>query len=122
MSKKSFHLSDILSVSTGCLVSRNHMGGVYQVLNHMTGDNLFTHQLLVANPIMQKELIRQLPFLEGIPKPTDLKNAEDCDVWVGNLAAVVGEWHAVESAEHLWVDHDAMSDLADVLDGKHKDI
>jgi hypothetical protein len=107
MSKKSFHLSDILSVSTGCLVSRNHMGGVHQVLNHMTGDNLFTHQL---------------PFLEGIPKPSDLKNAQDCDVWVGNLAAVVGEWHAVESAEHLWVDHDAMSDLADVLDGKHKDI
>lgn len=40
-----FHISDILSITTGRLVSNRHMEGIYAILNHMTGDNLFTHQL-----------------------------------------------------------------------------
>ena len=40
-----FHISDILSITTGRLVSNRHIEGIYAILNHMTGDNLFTHQL-----------------------------------------------------------------------------
>lgn len=41
----SFHIGDILSITTGRLVSPRHIDGVYDILNWMTGDNLFTHQL-----------------------------------------------------------------------------
>ena len=42
---KLFHISDVLSVTTGRLVSSRHMDGIYEILNFLTGDNLFTHQL-----------------------------------------------------------------------------
>ena len=42
---RDFHIGDILSVTTGRLVSPRRMDGVYDILNFMTGDNLFTHQL-----------------------------------------------------------------------------
>ena len=42
---RNFHLSDILSITTGRLVSTRHMEGVYEILNWMTQDDLFTHQL-----------------------------------------------------------------------------
>lgn len=42
---KLFHISDVLSVTTGRLVSSRHMEGIYDILNFLTGDNLFTHQL-----------------------------------------------------------------------------
>ena len=42
---KSFHISDILSVTTGRLVSSRHMDGIYDILNFLTGDSLYTHQL-----------------------------------------------------------------------------
>ena len=42
---KMFHISDVLSVTTGRLVSYRHMDGIYDVLNFLTGDNMFTHQL-----------------------------------------------------------------------------
>lgn len=42
---KRFHLGDVLSITTGHLLSPRHMEGVYEILNHMTGDQLFTHQL-----------------------------------------------------------------------------
>jgi hypothetical protein len=35
-----FHLGDVLTITTGRLVSPRHMDGVYDVLNFMTGDNL----------------------------------------------------------------------------------
>lgn len=40
-----FHLGDILSITTGRLVSPRHMDGIYDILNFLTDDNLFTHQL-----------------------------------------------------------------------------
>lgn len=45
MNTRNFHLGDILSVTTGCLLSPRRMEGVYDILNFMTADNLFTHQL-----------------------------------------------------------------------------
>jgi len=45
MATKDFHISDILSITDGRLVSTRHMDGIYEILNFMTGDNLFTHQL-----------------------------------------------------------------------------
>jgi hypothetical protein len=35
----------VLSITTGRLLAPNGIGGVYEILNWMTGDNLYTHQL-----------------------------------------------------------------------------
>jgi len=43
---KLFHIGDVLSITTGRLVSPSHMDGVCSILAFMTGDdNLFTHAL-----------------------------------------------------------------------------
>lgn len=118
MATKSFLLGDILTVSTGVLLTS--MDSVYYILNHMTQDNLFTHQLLIANPIMRSELIRQLPFLEDIAKPVGLSTREGCDGWIASQVCLYGEWHAIKSAEHLWVAHTALGDLNDIWEGKYR--
>lgn len=110
---KTFHLSDILSVSTGTLVSRDHIGGVYNVLNHMTEDNLYTHQLLLAAPVMRPELERQFPWLKDITAP-ELQGEAECVAWVASVAAVHGEYHEVESAPSLWGKHDPLTDLTNI--------
>jgi hypothetical protein len=96
------------------------MDSVYYILNHMTQDNLFTHQLLIASPIMRDELMRQLPFLEDIVKPVGLRTREDCDGWIAVQVSLYGEWHGVESAEHLWVGHTMFGDLNDIWEGKYR--
>lgn len=119
MATKSFHLGDILTVSTGTLVSS--MDGVHHILNHMTQDNLFTHQILIASPIMRDELIRQLPFLGQVEKPEELRTREECDAWVASVSKVYGDWHGVESAERLWVGHTMFGDLNDIMEGKYRE-
>lgn len=55
---KNFHIGDILSITTDFLVSPRGMDGIYDILNFITNDNLFTHQL----PRVAKEC---RPFLLG---------------------------------------------------------
>ncbi len=65
MEKKKFHIGDILSITTGRLVSNRHIDGVYDILNFMTGDNLFTHQLPRAAEECRPSLIGQFPQFES---------------------------------------------------------
>lgn len=58
-----FHIGDILSVTTGYLVSPSGMSGVYEILNYMTGDDLFTHQLPRAAEACRGPLLTQHPQL-----------------------------------------------------------
>lgn len=60
---KAFHISDILSITTGRLVSSRHIAGVYDILNFLTGDNLFTHQLPRASRECEPYLRRRFPQL-----------------------------------------------------------
>lgn len=84
-----FHLGDILSVTTGVLLSPERMGGVYKILGFMTGESLFTHQLPRAAKQCRPWLVKQFPQLAGINVP-ELQPG-DVDAWVQKLAARVGE-------------------------------
>ena len=66
MSTKKFSLGKVLSITTGALVSENHIDGVYEILNHMTGQSVYTHQLGVAAEKCKPELLKEHPQLAGI--------------------------------------------------------
>lgn len=59
--KKSFSIGQILSASSGILMCE--IGGVYEILNFLTGDNLFTHQLPRAFRECRPHILRQHPTL-----------------------------------------------------------
>ena len=61
--ERKFHLGDVLSVTMGRLISPRHIDGVYDILNFMTGDDLFTHQLPRANDECKPFLLEQFPQL-----------------------------------------------------------
>jgi hypothetical protein len=60
---KQFHIGDILSVTTGRLVSSRHIDGLYEILNFLTGDELYTHQLPRAMRECEPWLKTQFPYL-----------------------------------------------------------
>lgn len=63
MQTKKFHLGDVLSITTSYLISPRGFDGVYDILNFMTGDNLFTHQLPRACNECKPYLVEQFPQL-----------------------------------------------------------
>lgn len=86
---KKYHLGDILSITTGRLVSLRHIDGVYDILNFMTNDNLFTHQLGRASQECKPELLKQHPKLKDID--TSKCNSETWEDWLQEQIEKFGE-------------------------------
>ncbi|MDF1682415.1 MAG: hypothetical protein P1U46_01235 [Patescibacteria group bacterium] len=87
---KKFHIGDVLSIITGRLLSPEGIGGVYKILNHMTGDKLFTHQLPRASDQCKPKLLEQYPALKDV----DLSsvNGENYKAFVAEQAEKFGEF------------------------------
>ena len=70
---KVFDLGTVLSVTTGRLLT--HIDNVYKILNYMTRDNLFTHQLPRASREMIPIIFSQYPQLKELDASNvDTKN------------------------------------------------
>jgi len=81
-SGRMFPLDEVLTITTGRLVARRHMDAVYEVLNFLTGDNLMTHQLLLALDHCLPLVLEQHPDLAAI-KPVDVPaDAEHIWPWL----------------------------------------
>ena len=119
---KQFDLSDVLSITTERLVSSRHMEGVYDILNWMTDDNLFTHQLPRASRECKPWLLRWFPELlainESIPqlqRMIDERGGDvGCPLWVANLIAV-GAAKAVYDVPRIPRDDHEQIDFYDEL-------
>lgn len=93
---RKFHLGDILSVTTARLISPRLMEGVYDILNYMTGEDLFTHQLPRASRACRPHLLKQFPQLANV-------NYEDINEenWQERLDALAREFGETLEVEPL---------------------
>jgi hypothetical protein len=88
-SERAFELGDVLSVTTGRLVARRRIEAVYDILNFMTGDNLFTHALPRACGECRPALLARHPWLSTVEVP-DQFEAEDVMPWLARQEAQYG--------------------------------
>ena len=97
---KQFHIGDILSITTDTLLAPSGMSGVYAILNFVTQDSIFTHQIPRAIQEAKPYILRQFPQLNGVTLPADLGGEEAVKEeavkeWVEQQAERFGEWHEV---------------------------
>lgn len=69
---RDYPLGDILSVTSRYLVSRDGMSGVYRILAHLTGDDVYTHQLPDAAAFATPGILAQHPQLTGVAPAGEL--------------------------------------------------
>jgi hypothetical protein len=119
MKMKHFHLGDVLTITTGRLVSPRHIGGVYDILNYMTRDNLFTHQLPTAMKECAPWLLRQHPQLAEVPVPEKFNGKEHIEEWLGEQVKVYGETLEVKPIPQD--DHDQKNPLTELEEMVGKD-
>ncbi len=102
---KIFHIGDVLSITTGRLVSQRHMAGVCDILSWMSEQSLMTHQLpgvgKKAEPVLaaiyphlsKDALSSDLDKLDRLLANTNRKTQERSAVlksWLDGLAARFG--------------------------------
>jgi hypothetical protein len=120
--EREFDIGDVLSVTTGVLLcpvngSRTSpIQGVYDILNYMTGDNLYTHQL----PRVRKEaapvILARHPQLATIEIP-EFASPDDVPAFVAALREKYGAAFAVprmNADQHERID--PLSELAEKVE------
>jgi hypothetical protein len=120
---KTFHIGDLITVVTGRLVSPNHIGGVYEVCDHVTGEAHMTHQLPRASKTVTPWLIDQHPWLADITVP-DFDIPEDAPreaaerivaEWLSGPAAHYGEHHEVKAMPFgMYVGQEPITELQEM--------
>lgn len=104
MTTRTFKLEVVLSALDGKLLCS--MGEVYEVLNFLTGDNLFTHQLPRAGRVCRVKVFQQHPFLKEIDvsdinpdnwkeKLDDIKAAYPNEIELSPIE----NWHHIDPVE-----------------------
>jgi len=110
--RREFHLGDILTVTHDRLVSPRHIDGVYDILNWMTRDNLYTHQLPRAAEECKPALFSQHPQLAAIDATK--VTSDNWREWLDEQCARFGETLLVERLEeHMHEFVDPISEAAE---------
>lgn len=121
--EKTFPLAQVLSITTGRLLC--DMDGIYEILNHITGDNLFTHVLPRACRFAAPLILKDHPNLEIANKRLDELKAlvEEfgagtdrkaiLEKWVNTLP-LTKEW-TIKSYADKWLSQDPIEELSTMV-------
>lgn len=93
MTKRSFDVRDVLTVTTGCMISKEGTSGLYDILNYLTQSNLYTHQLPRAADRCIPHIFKQVPELDSL----EMKLA------VGELMSTLNTTTSKNEAIDSWV-------------------
>lgn len=114
MTSRSFHLGDILSVTTGVFLSPSKdFGAVYEILNYLTGADLYTHQLPGAADAVKGAVEAELPFLKDIEVPA-FEDADAAMAWLATQVETYGESFTLAPVEG-YVQTDPLADLVRMM-------
>lgn len=88
-----FETDIIVSASTDRLLCE--MDEIYKILNFLTGDNLFTHQLPRAMRKCKEHLETQLPWLRTLDTTED-RTMEAWNAWLLEIELTHGKEHDIQ--------------------------
>lgn len=121
MKTKQFPLADILSITTGRLCC--DMGKIYEILNFVTGDNLYTHVLGRASKFAAPFILEEHPALKlcgtdlCMNKLTEFIERSSPDIgvkaWLGWIKKVLGveDSYEIQCHEDAWMSLNPISEL-----------
>lgn len=116
---KTFTLGEVLSITTGKLLC--DMDGVYEILNHLTGDNLYTHQLPRASRHCKPFILAQLPDLSS-----ETMAGVTVDNWKARLDAAIKKYGNeftldATACSAAWVSRNPLSEMVEIMAEKDTD-
>jgi hypothetical protein len=114
MDTKEFHLGDILSITSGKLVSPRHIDGVMDILGFMTNDEVYIHQVGRISEECKPYLLEAMPWLNEI-SVGDV-NQHNYKQWVAGLTATYGTMHKVRRIHPE--DHEVKDSLEELQEFK----
>lgn len=89
-----FHIGDLLSVTTGVLVSPRYMDGLSDIVSYLTGVDLDVDRIPEMLLVCRAYILAEVPALDD----ADAGNidAENWRGWLDTQVERFGEWHMLQ--------------------------
>ena len=84
-----FDLGAVLNITTSRLFT--NMEDVYEVLNYLTGDNIYTHQFPRVMEVVKPYVLSLHPELKGVGEKVEIHSFEDAKAFVDEQKKVFGD-------------------------------
>lgn len=107
---KKFPLNQVLIVLTGRLLGK--MSEVYEILNYMTGDKIYTHQIGRALEAAKPAILAQYPILANVDE-NDYE-AENWKEWLDKQYSLFPSEYELIPLNN-WESRDPIQELAEMV-------
>lgn len=119
MLTKDFPTADVLSTITGVLVSAGGIGGVYEVLNWMTWESVYTHQIPRISREAQSAMLAFRPELSVACEEAEQVNRDNWRQWLETWEARYGT--AIAVVKMGADDHESIDPISELAEHVHPD-
>ena len=114
---KEFPTADVLSTITGRLMAQ--IGGVYEVLNWMTGESVYTHQIPRISREAKPVIIALHPELAATVEEAEQVNGDNYQLWLATWEARYGP--AISVPKFTAHTHESIDPLSELAERVHPD-
>lgn len=114
MASKKFHVGDVLTVTTGNLLGPRHLKGLYELLRHLCGEDIYTHQIPRVLDQCAPKILLQHPQLAG--ETGEGVTPSNHKEWLDGVVLRYGEYLDIEPlapGEHYSID--PLSEAAEMV-------
>lgn len=119
MTTKLFPTASVLSTITGVLVSEQGIGAVYEVLNWMTGESVYTHQIPRIGEEARPVVLELHPHLAQACEEAKQINPDNWRQWLETWEERYGDMIAVPK---MTADqHERIDPLSELAERVHPD-
>lgn len=116
MTTRRFHLGEILTATTGIYLCPDGLDGFIKLVDYVTGQIHFDHQLGRAGQDIAPYIRGQLPWTAEITVPPIADETEG-RVFLAEVADRYGEFHVLEPMpEGMYVGREPIAELREMVD------
>lgn len=87
--EKNFDLGTVLTITSGRLFT--DIDNVYDVLNYLSNDDIYTHQIPRIMQVAQSYVLGRQPQLDGVGKDVVINNEQDVKAFIDGQKAIYGD-------------------------------
>lgn len=122
MDVREFHLGDILTITHDRLLAPDGMEGIYDILEFLTGESLYTHQLPRVADECRPWLLEQFPELDDVEIP-EFENDAHAKLWRSRQIQQYGKTFLVaEMPDERHEQRDPLAELHEMIDPNEQTI
>lgn len=86
--EKTFNLGSILTITTGRLFTE--MDNVYEILNFLSEESIYTHQIPKVMKIAQQYVLDKCPQLNGVGQDIVINSFDDAKKFLNSQEDILG--------------------------------